>query len=150
MSAPTDSRLGPGTLTIGSTDYGAQISNVRLVPSNDSTDGTPTLGDPTPAPILETSWELSGTAIQDWEATADSGFVEYCRANNNTVVAFEWVPNSGLTAKYTGTCQIQAVEIGGDVATQITTDFTFPVVGAITRDTYTPTVMSARTTTVTK
>lgn len=144
----TDSRLGPGTLTIGSTDYGMQASNVRLVPSNDSTDGTPTLGEPNPAPILTTSWELSGTAIQDWESDAATGFVEYCRANNNTVVAFEWVPNSGKTVKYTGQCQIQAVEIGGDVNVQITTDFTFPVVGDITRDTYTP--VAARTTTSTK
>ena len=145
MSA-TDSRLGPGTLSLGSTDYGMQASNVRLVPSNDSTDGTPTLGEPNPAPILTTSWELSGTAIQDWETEGPAGFVEYCRANNNTVVAFEWVPNSGKTVKYTGTCQIQAVEIGGDVNVQITTDFTFPVVGDITRGTYTPAAKAGTTT----
>ena len=74
MTVPTDSRLGPGTLTVGGSDYGAQISNVRLTPSNDSSDGTPTLGDPTPAPILETPWELSGTALQDFDDA--SGFVE--------------------------------------------------------------------------
>ena len=143
----TDSRLGPGTLTIGSTDYGMQASNVRLVPSNDSTDGTPTLGEPNPAPILTTSWELAGTAIQDWETDGPTGFVEYCRAQNNTVVAFEWVPNSSKTVKYTGMCQIQAVEIGGDVNTQITSDFTFPVVGDITRAVHTPVVKAAPTAT---
>lgn len=144
--AVTDSRLGPGTLTIGTNDYGMQASNVRLTPSNDSTDGTPTLGEPNPAPILTTSWELSGSAIQDWEADTPDGFVEYCRANNNTVVTFEWVPNTGKTVTYTGTCQIQAVEIGGDVNTQITTDFTFPVVGDITRGVHTPAAMANRAT----
>ena len=145
MTAPTDSRLGPGTLTVGGSDYGAQISNVRLTPSNDSTDGTPTLGDPTPAPILETKWELSGTAIQDFDDAA--GFVEYARASNNTVVAFEWVPNSTGSVTYTGTCQIQAVEIGGDVSTQITTDFTFPVVGDLVRGTNPVTLTTTRSTT---
>ena len=65
----TDSRLGPGTLTIGSTDYGAQISNVRLVPSNDSTDGTPTQGAPPPAPIQETAWGRDGTPNTKLDAT---------------------------------------------------------------------------------
>ena len=45
----TDSRLGPGTLSLGGTDFGVQISNVRLVPNIDRQDGTPTLGIPKPA-----------------------------------------------------------------------------------------------------
>lgn len=129
----TDSRLGPGTLSLGSTDYGTQVSNVRLVPSNDTEDGTPTLGIPTPPPLITTTWELQGTAIQDWEDAA--GFVEYCRTTNNTTVAFEWVPNTGNGVTYSGNCTVTAVEIGGDVATQNTTDFTFRVVGDITRGT---------------
>jgi hypothetical protein len=44
--------------------------------------------------------------------------------------------------KYSGQCQIVAVEIGGDVATQTTTDFTFAVVGDITKGTHTPTAMA--------
>lgn len=136
MTAPTDSRQGPGTLTLGSSDYGAQISNVNLTPSQNSTDGTPTLGNPKPAPMVETSWELSGTAIQDWENT--DGFVEYCRTNNNTEVPFVWTPNTNKAVTYSGTCQIRAVEIGGDVATQNTSDFTFPVVGELTRGTTPP------------
>ena len=126
-----DSRLGPGTLTLGTSEYGAQISNVRLVPEHDETDGTPTLGDPTPAPDVTTTWLLSGTAVQDWEEP--NGFVEYCRDNNNTEVAFEWVPNTGAGVEFTGTCKIKAVEFGGDVSAQNTTDFEFPVVGDVTR-----------------
>lgn len=122
-----DSRLGPGTLTLGSTDFGVQISNVSLVPSHDTSDGTATLGDPTPAQEATTTWSLKGTAIQDWESEA--GFVEYCRANNGTSVAFSWVPNTGKTVTYSGTCKVLAIEIGGDVNKQVTSSFEFSVTG---------------------
>ena len=131
MTAPVDSRLGPGTLTLGATDYGPQASNVRLVPDHAEEDGTPTLGDPTPAPDITTTWSLSGTAIQDWEEPL--GFVEYCRDNNNTNVAFTWVPLTGAGVTFSGTCKVKAVEFGGDVAVQNTSDWEFPVVGDITR-----------------
>jgi hypothetical protein len=129
--ALVDSRLGPGTLSLGSTDYGTQISNVRLTPTNDTEDGTPTLGIPTPPPLVTLTWSLSGTAIQDWENV--DGFVEYCRTNANTVVAFDWTPNTDKGVSFSGTCQVVAVEIGGDVNSQNTTDFEFAVVGDITR-----------------
>jgi hypothetical protein len=125
--ATLDSRLGPGTLTLGTTDRGAQVSNCRLVPSNTSTDGTPTLGTPAPSADIATTWALTGSAIQDWEDPA--GFVEYCRINNNTEVAFEWEPNSAKGISYTGTCKVVALEIGGDVAVQNTSAFEFSLVG---------------------
>ena len=131
MAVLTDSRLGPGTLTLGSTEYGTQVSSVRLVPSNDTADGTPTLGIPDPAPLITTKWTLEGDAIQDWESA--DGFVEYCRSNNNTTVTFSWVPNSGKAVTYSGSCTITAVEIGGSVAEQLTTSFSFQVVGDISR-----------------
>ena len=64
MTAPTDSRVGPGTLTLGVADeFGPQISNVRLTPDNATEDGTKTMGDPTPAVMVTTTWVLAGTAI---------------------------------------------------------------------------------------
>lgn len=136
--AATDSRLGPGTLELGTlTGAGCQMSNVRLVPDHEDEDGTPTLCDPEPAPELKTTWTLQGTAIQDFELPATTGFVEYCRANNGVEVDFKWVPNSNVGSTtpldYSGTCQVRAVEIGGDVSVQNTTDFEFPVVGTIIR-----------------
>ena len=63
-----DSRLGPGTLVLGTlTSIECQMANVRLEPSADETDGTPTLCEPAPAPQLSTSWVLAGTAIQDFD-----------------------------------------------------------------------------------
>jgi hypothetical protein len=127
-----DSRLGPGTLTLGTlTGAGCQMSNVRLVPSLEEEDGTPTLCDPKPAPLMTTTWSLQGTAVQDWESA--DGFVEFCRENDGTVVTFEWVPSTGKAITYSGSVQVRAVEFGGDVDRQNTTDFEFPVVGDITR-----------------
>jgi hypothetical protein len=133
MAAPTDSRLGPGVLSLGSTDFGAQISNVTLEPSQDSTDGTPTLGDPDPAPLIEESWVLSGEAIQDF-GDAD-GFLNYCFDNALSEVAFTFEPDSTTAGSsvYAGTCLITSVPIGGDVSAQITSAFEFPVVGTPTR-----------------
>jgi hypothetical protein len=108
------------------------MSNVRLVPSRDEQDGTPTLCDPAPAPLITTSWALTGTAVQDWEL--DDGFVEFCRTNDGTTVTFEWVPNTAKQITYSGSVQVRAVEFGGDVARQNTTDFEFPVVGDVERE----------------
>ena len=132
----TDSRLGPGTLTLGAlTSAGCQMANVRLVPDHSEEDGLPLLCEPLPAPDLTTSWKLQGTALQDFEKPATAGFVEFARVNNGQTVPFTWAPNTagmdGLT--YAGQCQVRAVEIGGDVGVQITTDFEFPVVGDLVR-----------------
>lgn len=131
-----DSRLGPGTLSLGTVDAaGCQMSNVKLTPDSAEEDGTPTLCDPKPAPMVETTWALTGTAVQDWESS--EGFVEFCRLNDGTTQTFSWVPNTSLTepVTYSGECQVRAVEFGGDVAVQNTTDFEFPVVGEFTRTT---------------
>lgn len=129
-----DSRQGPGTLVLGTlTGAGCQMSNVKLVPSIDEQDGTPTLCDPKPAPLVTETWALEGTAVQDWESS--EGFVEFCRQNSGSTVTFTWTPNTALTAvvEFSGSCQVRAVEFGGDVGVQNTTDFSFPVVGDITR-----------------
>jgi len=147
MSTPptvTDSRLGPGTLTLNATDYGVQVSNVTLTPDVSSDDGTPTLGVPDPAPIVTVGWSLKGTAIQDFDDV--DGFVNYCFDNALAEVAFVWVPRNDGTVQYTGTCQVVPVEVGGDVATQITTDFEFAVIGEPVRGTHTPTAAAAKAT----
>ncbi len=130
----TDSRQGPGTLVLGTlTGAGCQMSNVRLVPSVNEEDGTPTLCDPAPPPLLTTDWALAGSAVQDWENDDTTGFVEFCRVNDGLTVVFDWTPNTAGAISYTGSCQVRAVEIGGDVGVQTTTDFEFPVVGALSR-----------------
>lgn len=134
----TDSRLGVGTLKIGTVDYGAQIANVVLAPTVDSTDGTPTLAVPDPLPEEKESWALEGSAIQDFQL--DSGFVNYCFDNAGTIVPFELVPVTGDGPTWAGNVRLWSIPIGGDAGVQITADFSFAVEGKPTR---TPGVMAA-------
>ena len=132
--AVTDSRQGPGTLTLGTlTGAGCQMSNVRLVPEANEEDGLPTLCDPKPPPLMTTVWSLQGTAVQDWELPATTGFVEFARVHDGETVTFTGcrIPTSASSTR--ASCQVRAVEIGGDVAVQTTTDFEFPVVGDLAR-----------------
>jgi hypothetical protein len=131
MPTPTDSRLGPGLLKLGGTDYGVQIANVSLEPDQKSDDGTPTLGDPDPLPEVTETWTLKGSAIQDWEDPL--GIVNYCMDNTLSVVAFEWTPNTDAATKWTGNVLITSLPIGGDVSAQNTSDFEWAVQGTPTR-----------------
>ena len=143
-------RLGPGTLTFGSSpaDFSLQVSRCVLTPDVDEDDVTPTLGEPEPVAAVTTTWTLEGDAISDWAET--NGFVNYCFDNAGTEQAFEFVPNTGKSVKWSGTVQIRAMEIGGDVATQIVTGFSFPVKGQPTRGAHTPTAKSSASGAVTK
>jgi hypothetical protein len=138
----TSSRLGPGVLSLGTEPvvFSCQVTNCRLVPSANEEDALPTLCEPDRPASVTFDWSLAGTVIQDWELSDTEGFVEYCRAHAGQEVPFEFVPNSTLTVKYTGTCQIRPVEIGGDVAAQTTTDFEFPLNGDPVRGVYSPVV----------
>jgi hypothetical protein len=133
MSTPTfyDSRLGPGTLTLGATEFGYQASAVKLTPSVDSADGTPTLAVPDPAPESSVSWALNIDAIQDFENPA--GLVNYLMDNALAEVAFEWTPLTDAGVVYSGTVQIVPMEVGGDAAVQVVTSVELPVVGEPTR-----------------
>jgi hypothetical protein len=128
MSTPVayDSRLGPGTLTLGGTDFSHQASAVRLTPDVSSEDGTPTLATPDPAPESTVAWALNIDAIQDFENPA--GLVNYLMDNALDEVAFDWTPlDTGPS--YAGTVQIVPMEVGGDVAVQVVTSVELPLVG---------------------
>src|SRR5215471_7226632 len=131
----TDSRLGPGTLKIGPTatskDFSAQASAVRLTPSVNSEDGTPTLAVPEPAPLATIAWALNVDAIQDFEDAA--GFVNYLMDNALAEEPFEWVPATADGTSYSGTIQIIPIEVGGDVAVQVVTSVELPLIGAPVR-----------------
>lgn len=131
----TDSRLGPGTLKFGAPliDYSVQVANAALEPDVNEEDGTPTLATPSPAPLATVGWNLTGTVIQDFTNPATSGFQNYLMDHALEEKAFEFVPNTADGTKYSGTVQLRPATIGGDAGVQITSDFSFPVVGALSR-----------------
>jgi hypothetical protein len=129
--AVNEARLKTGKLTlggaagVGGTEFACQQTNVRVTPSHDETgDEVETLCGDKLAPDVKTSWSLAGTSIQDFDSP--DGFVQYSVENNLDVVEFSWQPNVS-TFEVTGTVQVRAVEIGGDVNARLTTDFEWPL-----------------------
>lgn len=128
----TESRLKNGTLTFGTApgdDFSCQATNVRLTPSyEDDGDALETLCGDTIAPGKKGTYVLAGTVIQDFDDT--TGFQNYTWLNETQSVTFSWKPNDVTTGPtITGTVVMVAVEIGGDVATRLTTDFEFDCQG---------------------
>ena len=126
----TDARVGPGTLTFGSSplDFSCQISSAALVPDNEEGDVTPTLCEPKPIAKVTTTWTLDGSVVQDF--TDPAGFQKYCFDNNNTQQSFAYAPNTDAgTPTFTGVCLITAIQIGGEVTEQVQVDFSFQVKG---------------------
>lgn len=149
MSVPVglvDSRLGPGTLTIDTADYSYQIANAALEPDITDEDGTATLAIPDPAPLATVAWNLTGTAIQDFENGAAS-FLNYLMDNALEEVPFTFTPNADKAPTYTGIVQIRPAVIGGDAGVQITSDFELPLIGSPTRSDVAPAVSRAAATT---
>jgi hypothetical protein len=134
----TDSRQGPGLLTIGTPpldgiEVAPQASSVKLTPTVNTEDGTPTLETPEPAPNSTIAWALNVSAIQDFEDPV--GFVNFLMDHALAELAFTWSPKGATGAPiYSGTLQVVPIEIGGDVAVQTVTDVELPVVGQPTRD----------------
>jgi hypothetical protein len=131
--AIVESKLKTGKLTLGvapGTEFACQATNVRIVPSfNEEGDAVETLCGDTLAPATTTTWNLQGTSIQDFDKP--NGFIEYSWTNNLLEVPFTWQPNAS-SAKFTGTVQVRAVEVGGDVNVRLTTDFDWPISGVPT------------------
>jgi hypothetical protein len=128
----TDSRLGPGTLTLGTpgpgTEYGFQVAALALTPAVNETTGTPTLAVPAPAPEMQTDYTLDGDAINDFGAV--TGLQRYCYDHDSETVDFVWTPNTDETppAVLTGQVQLRAFPMGGKVGEQLVTSFSWPTV----------------------
>jgi len=137
-----DSRLGVGTLTIDTNDYSFQIANAALEPDISDEDGTPTLAQPDPAPLATVAWNLTGTAIQDFEAGPES-FLNYLMDHALEEVPFVFTPDSESAPSYSGTVQLRPAPIGGDAGVQITSDFELPLVGPPVRDDTAPVAASS-------
>lgn len=128
----TESRNKNGVLTLGAESFETQTTNVTITPSyEDVGDPVETLaGDELTAEKQRTD-SLKITAIQDF--TDPDGFVNYTWDNDLTQVAFEWQPSGATGPTISGTVEVLACEIGGDVNTRLTTEVEWQCVGPVTR-----------------
>lgn len=127
----TDSyRLGPGTLTLGGSEFNMQLSNCRVDPTEnvDSGDDLNLLDGSTLEGVDDAtySYVLAGTIVQDLN---DDGITAYTWANKGDEVAFVFTPVTARVAAIEGTVRIVPLTIGGDVKARNTADFSFAIIG---------------------
>lgn len=126
--------MGPGSLTIGATtdltNFTGQITSIRLVPSVDQGDSVMVLSGESVAGDRTESFTLEGTVFQDLGATTST--TEWLFTNRGETHVFEFIPSTAKGKKITGSLVVEAIEIGGDVNTKPTSDFSFVVVGTPT------------------
>ncbi|MEV3852737.1 hypothetical protein AB0J38_00165 [Streptomyces sp. NPDC050095] len=130
----TDSRVRRGSLklTLAGSDAGdvldvsCQPTNVTLTPDTDEGDSQEVLCGDVLSTGGATSWTLDVTSIQDFDNA--QGFTLWALENEGKSATFEWKPNdvSG-SPTFTGTVTVRAMAIGGDVATQNTSDVSWPI-----------------------
>lgn len=124
--------VGAGKLTIGAstdlTTFSGQVTACRLVPSVDQGDSIMVLSGESVAGDRTESFALEGTLLQDLGATIST--TEWLFTNRGETHVFEFVPSTAAGKKITGSLVVEAIEIGGDVSTKPTSDFSFVVVGA--------------------
>lgn len=124
--------LGPGLLHFddpGSLkDASAQVTKCSVVPSVST--GSPVIvltGDAVPGERKE-AWKIKGTIFQDLGAT--QSLCEWFFENRGKPKPVKFVPSTAAGKAISGTVIIEAVELGGQVGENATTDFEFDFVGA--------------------
>lgn len=135
MSEPTTytpKKLGPGTLTftIGSaaTDFAAKCKSVELNPDLPDDDGTGMLDGSIVFDDTVTFGTIGGTIYQEYTLEALEVWAAL-HAGKIADYVFKPTGKSGYAAK--GKCKIKPMKLGGDPKKANTTDFSFPLVGAL-------------------
>jgi hypothetical protein len=127
---PKAQALGPGTFSIGEVgtalDLTAQVTSIKLTPSVNQDDPTPTLsGEDLPGDRVY-SWTINGTLLQD---LTEDGMFDYCLAHKGQSVPFTFVPSTAAGRSFSGVATVDPLEVGGDVKKKNTTDFEWSLVG---------------------
>lgn len=124
--------MGPGTLSIGDAplkDFSSQCTSVKLTPAVDNGEPINVLSGEQVAGDRSESFTLDGTFLQD--LGVDSA-TEWLFTNRGETMPFVFVPSTTAGRQISGDLVVEAIDIGGDVKTKPTSDFSFVVVGAPT------------------
>ena len=124
--------VGPGKLQIGDseniTTFESQTRSCKLVPNVDTDDPIDVLSGEQIAGDRSEAFTLEGTFLQDFGATLST--TEWLFEHRGESHPFEYTPNNSAGKKITGTLQVEAIDIGGDVKTKAESDFEFQLLGA--------------------
>ena len=126
----TPSKMGPGTLTVGSPgatiDFSGRCTQVSVTWKGNKTNDVEVLSGDTLAG--DRSWEatLEATVYQD--DLVEGGLVDYSWRNRGTQVPFTFTPYSGGRS-ITGELIIDPLDVGGDVGKKNTSTIKWGTVG---------------------
>lgn len=128
------SALGPGTLEIGSSGstkaLAAETTAATLTPSTNSGDAINFLDGSTDAGEVTETWTLEVTLAQNYDS---SSAINWLLDNTGSQMPFTYRPRTDSQSTYSGTLTVVSAAIGGDVKTKNTSDASFPLAGAPTR-----------------
>lgn len=124
------SKQKTGTLTLGTapgTDFSCQPTAVKITTAKNVEEGQETLCGDTEPDTVTYDKTLELTVIQDW--SDPDGLIAYSHEHEGEVVPFTWAP-AGATGgpTYSGTVQVDPLDIGGDVAARLTSDGAWAIV----------------------
>lgn len=132
--AVTESKIKSGSLTFGTGPTppvfvaSCQPTAVALVPTaNEVGERVEVLCGDEIAPDTTTTWAMTLTAIQDWGL--ETGFVAWALENDLQTVTYVWKPTGDTGPSYSGSVQVRALQIGGDVNVRLTSEATWPLTG---------------------
>jgi hypothetical protein len=122
--------MGPGTFSIGSVgtplDLTAQVTSLRVEFSEEVEDSVPTLSGESLEGAASYPATLTGTLVQD---LTEAGMFDYTWTNKGSIVPFTFTPSTAAGRTVTGECRIAPLNLGGDVRTKNTTEFTWAIIG---------------------
>jgi hypothetical protein len=128
-----ESRVKQGSLVVGGEAFSCQPTSAAIEPANDTAGGDDAVevlcGDTLSAASGATlTANLTLTAIQDFTAPdGTESLVGYSWAHNSETVDFTWNPTADPVDEWVGKVTVQALNIGGDVNTRITTEASWPI-----------------------
>lgn len=138
-------KLGPGIFTIGetgtATEFGGRCTVMAITPEHETDDELQFLDGTSESGGLTTSWTAGGEFVQDY---ITGNLANWAAAQNGKRLPFRFVPSTAGVTEVTGTLEVRAVKIGGDVKKKNTSEFEFPVIGdPVIGETYTAATTTA-------
>jgi hypothetical protein len=133
MALPTTTaKLGPGTLTIGSTgseiDVSCLVNNAVIAADKDETDATTKLCGDVRAGSTTYTYALSGN--MDTDIADAAGIFALSQEAPGSQQAFTFVPSTAAGTEAAGTLTIDPLDFGADESgADLTSDFEFTIVG---------------------